>query len=116
MELKRIKPTNRLSQAVVAGGLVFTVGQVAEGAPGKSVTLQVQDILQRIDSLLLEAGTSKKNLVSATIYLADISYFDEMNSVWDAWVIPGSTPARATIQATLLSDDFSVEIAIVAAA
>lgn len=100
----------RMSQAVVTNGMVFLAGQVAHGARGKSVTEQTHDILQRIDALLAEVGTSKANLVSATVWLADISTFAEMNAVWDAWVAEGNTPARACVEARLAHPDFTVEI------
>jgi enamine deaminase RidA (YjgF/YER057c/UK114 family) len=54
-------------------------------------------------------------LLSANIWLADISRFDEMNQVWDAWVAPGNTPARATVQSALARPTHLVEIMVVAA-
>ena len=41
--------------------------------------------------------------------------FGEMNSVWDAWVSPGNTPARATVEAKLAAPEYKVEIMVVAA-
>lgn len=101
-----------MSQAVAAGGLLFTAGQVAAG---ESVAAQASAILAQIDALLGEAGTSKANLVSASIWLADMADFAELNSVWDQWVIPGATPARATVGAALAAGAFRVEIAVIAA-
>ena len=49
------------------------------------------------------------------IYLSDIRTFDEMNAVWDAWVSPGNTPARATVEARLANPKYLVEIAVIAA-
>ncbi|PRX21645.1 enamine deaminase RidA (YjgF/YER057c/UK114 family) [Paraburkholderia sp. BL18I3N2] len=116
MEIQRVDAGARLSQAVKAGGLVFTVGQVATRTPGADVVTQVKDILDQIDGLLGKTGSSKELLVSATVYLADLAHFNDLNSVWDKWVVPGSTPARTTIHAQLLSPDYAVEIAVVAAA
>ncbi len=81
-----------MSQTVVHGNTVYTAGQVALEAPGASAADQTRDILGRIDSLLAEAGTDKSKLISATIWLSDMSTFAEMNEVWDAWVTPGATP------------------------
>jgi enamine deaminase RidA (YjgF/YER057c/UK114 family) len=103
-----------MSQAVAHGGLVFLAGQVAAD-PAQDIAGQTRQILGQIDALLAEAGSDKSRILSATIWLADISTFAEMNSVWDAWVIPGSTPARATVEARLAGPDFKVEIAAVAA-
>ena len=61
-------------------------------APGGSVTDQTKNILDRIDALLSDAGTGKSSLITATIWLSDMSDFNEMNAVWDAWVTPGDTP------------------------
>ncbi len=105
----------RMSQLVVHGGLVYTAGQVALRAPGKSVAEQTKDILDRIDELLAAAGSERSKVLTATIWLADIAAFAEMNSVWDAWVAPGHTPARAGVEAKLAAPDFTVEIQVTAA-
>ena len=51
----------------------------------------------------------------ANIWLTDMSTFQEMNAVWDAWVSAGNTPARATVEAKLAAPAFKVEIAVIAA-
>jgi len=116
MSVKRIKVGRRMSQAVIHNGVVYTAGQVAADAPGDSVTNQTRNILERLEGLLSEAGTDKTKLLSATIWLADMADFDEMNAVWDAWVSEGEAPARACVESRLASPDFAVEIAVIAAA
>ena len=113
-ELKRLKPGKRMSQAVIRGNAVYLAGQVAETKAGDSVLAQTTEILASIDALLAEAGTSKTNIMMATIYLADISTFAEMNQAWDAWVVEGQTPARATVEAKLVAPEYKVEIAVIA--
>lgn len=115
MTIKRIDAGPRMSQCVVHGNTVYTAGQVAQNAPGGSATEQTQDILAAIDRLLGEAGTDKSKLLSANIWLADISDFAEMNAVWDAWVSPGNTPARACVESKLAAPQFTVEIGVIAA-
>ena len=115
MSIKRIDVGARMSQAVVHGDTVYTAGQVAQNAPGGSVTDQTKDILAAIDRLLAAAGTDKSKLLSASIWLADIGDFDEMNAVWDAWVSPGDTPCRACVESKLASPKFTVEIMVTAA-
>jgi enamine deaminase RidA (YjgF/YER057c/UK114 family) len=105
-----------MSQAVKHGGVVYTAGQVAQRAPGDSVAEQTRDVLARIDELLSEAGTDKSKLLSATIWLVDMANFNEMNEVWDAWVDPQNTPCRACVESRLAAPQFTVEIAVVAAA
>lgn len=115
MTIKRIQNGPRMSQAVVHNGIVYLAGQVAHGSGGKSVTEQTKEILSRIDTLLAEAGTSKSKLLTANIWLSEISTFAEMNAVWDAWVDPQNTPARATVESKLAAPQFTVEIAVTAA-
>ncbi|MDJ0956440.1 MAG: RidA family protein [Arenicellales bacterium] len=115
MTIKRIDVSTRMSQLVIHGDTVYTAGQVAQKAQGESITKQTQNILGQIDTLLSQAGTDKTKLLSATIWLSSIDYYDEMNTVWDAWVEPGNAPARACVEAKLAAPQFDVEIAVVAA-
>jgi enamine deaminase RidA (YjgF/YER057c/UK114 family) len=89
---------------------------VAEKARGGGVDEQTRDILASIDRLLAQAGTDKSRLLSATIWLTDMATFGQMNKVWEAWVVPGATPARATVLSPhLAAPEFKIEIAIIAA-
>ena len=115
MTIKRIQPGPRMSQAVVHGDTVYLAGQVAADKAGAPVAEQTRNILDRIDALLAEAGTDKTKLLTANIWLADIKTFAEMNSVWDGWVAPGCAPARATVESSLATPQYTVEIAVTAA-
>ncbi len=112
--IKRIEAGPRMSQAVVHGSLVFVAGQVA-GDTSADVAGQTRQVLARIEALLGAAGTDKSRVLAATIYLADIATFAAMNAVWDAWVVPGHTPARATVEAALATPAYTVEIVVTAA-
>jgi enamine deaminase RidA (YjgF/YER057c/UK114 family) len=112
MTIKRFETGPRMSQAVVHGNTVYLAGQVAKGA---SVKEQTTAILKQIDALLAGAGTDKSKLLSATIWLTDISKFSEMNSVWEPWVSPGHTPARACVESKLAAPDYLVEIGAICA-
>jgi enamine deaminase RidA (YjgF/YER057c/UK114 family) len=114
MTINRLGPGPRMSQAVIHGNTVYLAGQVA-AEPVPSVGEQTRQILAKIDALLKEAGTDKTKILSANIWLAEIRTFDEMNAVWDAWVVPGSAPARATVQALLARPANLVEIMVTAA-
>ncbi|AHG48273.1 endoribonuclease (plasmid) [Rhizobium leguminosarum bv. trifolii CB782] len=116
MQIERYETGKRMSQAVTYGGFVFLAGQVAIDAPGASVREQTANILARITKLLEGAGSNPTRILSATIWLADMSSFEEMNAVWDAWVPSGHAPARATVEAKLAERQYSVEIGIIAAA
>ena len=113
--IERHETSQRMSQIVIHNDTVYLAGQVAFDAPGGSVADQTKDVLKRIDNLLSQAGTDKSKLLSATIWLTDINSFDEMNSVWDAWVSPGNQPARACVESALAAPQFNVEIGVIAA-
>ncbi len=115
MSIQRFDTGPRMSQVVVHGNTVYLAGVVASNAKGESVTRQTQDILSIIDGHLATAGTDKSKLLSATIYITDMATFAEMNAVWDGWVAPGNTPARATVEAKLAAPVYNVEIMVIAA-
>ena len=103
-----------MSKAVRYGDMVFLSGQVPDDSSA-DVAGQTQQVLAKIEALLAEAGTDKSKILSAQIWLADIGTFEQMNAVWDAWVVPGDPPARATVEAKLANSAFKVEIMVVAA-
>jgi enamine deaminase RidA (YjgF/YER057c/UK114 family) len=116
MPIERKHTGPRMSQVVIHNKTVYLAGQVASGAPGKSVSEQTKDVLANIDALLAEAGTDKSKLLSATIWLTDMGTFAQMNEVWDAWVVSGAAPARATVVSPqLAAPEFAIEIAVIAA-
>ena len=113
--IQRIEPGPRMSEAVIHGGKVYTAGIVAGDAAGRSVAEQTQDILAQLDAILAEAGSDKTKLLKANIWLTDITTIAEMNRVWDAWVVPGKTPARATVESKLAGAGWNIEIMVEAA-
>ncbi len=112
--IKRIKPGPRMSGAVVHGNTVYLAGLTADDK-NQDVKGQTRQILAKIDSLLAEAGSDKSKVLSANIWLTDIGTWSQMNEVWDAWVSPGNTPARATVEARLAAPGLTVEIMVQAA-
>ena len=114
MTIARHHTTARMSQLVIHGGTAYLAGQVGTG--GKSVARQTQDCLDKIDALLAEAGSTRRDLLQVTIWLADMGDFAEMNAVWEAWVPEGHAPARACGEARLARPELTVEIIAVAAA
>ena len=113
MSITRIDQGPRLSEAVIHGETIYLAGQI--GAPGESIAAQTRTALAEIDALLAQTGSSKDHLLSATIWLADMADFDEMNAAWDAWIAGHPAPARATGEVKLFSPDYKVEIILVAA-
>lgn len=112
MTIKRIDSNARMSEAVVHGNTVYLAGQIAEG---ETVAEQARGALAEVDAMLAKAGTDKSKILQTLIYLADINDFDEMNKVWEAWVDPANTPARATCEAKLAAPKYKVEFVVTAA-
>lgn len=112
--IKRLEVGARMSEACIYSGVVYLAGQVAAD-PSADVVGQTQQVLAAIDRLLAQAGSDKSRILSAQIFLADIADFPKMNSVWDTWVVPGATPARATVQAAMAAPAYKVEIKVIAA-
>ncbi len=104
----------RMSQVVVHGDTVYLAGQVADDTSA-GVGGQTEQILRKIDDKLASVGSDKSKLLSANLWISDMRYFNEMNAVWDAWVAPGDTPARACVEAQLAAPQYQVEIMVVAA-
>ena len=102
-----------MSQIVVHNNTIYLSGQVGD-KNSKDVTTQTSEVLKKIEELLLQVGSNKNKILSANIYLSDISYFEEMNKVWDNWLPENCAPARATVEAKLAFPEFLVEICIIA--
>ena len=113
MTIQRFETGPRMSQAVVHNNTIYLAGQV--GTPGESVAEQTATILAKIDKLLADTGSHKSKILQATIWLASMDDFAEMNAVWDAWVEPGEAPTRAAGESKLATPDYLVEVIIVAA-
>ncbi len=115
MSIRRFESGARMSQAVAGNGFDYLAGQGATD-PSANVEGQTRQVLGEIDRLLALAGSSKERILSATIYLADVSTFAEMNRAWEAWVPADAKPARATVEAKLVAPEYRVEIQVVALA
>jgi enamine deaminase RidA (YjgF/YER057c/UK114 family) len=115
MAIQRFESGPRMSRVVVYNDTVYLAGLTADKTAGQSVGEQTKEILEKIDGLLKQGGTDKSKLVQAVIWLQDIRTVDEFNKVWDAWVVGGSGPARACIEARLQSPAKMVEVMVTAA-
>lgn len=113
-KIERLVTTPRISRIVKYGELIFLAGVTAPD-PDPDPGRQVRQVLARIDDFLAKAGSDKHHILSATIWLADVRYADAMNTVWDEWVSKDSPPARATVEARLVSPQLLIEIGIIAA-
>jgi enamine deaminase RidA (YjgF/YER057c/UK114 family) len=114
MSIKRINVGPHMSSAVVHGDKVYLAGLCADDTKA-DVKGQTAQILAKVDKFLAEAGTDKSKILTCNIWLKDIKTWHQMNEVWDAWVAPGCTPARATVEAELRVPERLVEIMLQAA-
>ena len=114
MSIERLETAQRMSRIVKHNGTIYLCGQVAADA-SKDITEQTQTMLDKVDTLLEQAGSDKAHMLSATIYVRDMKDFAAMNAVWDAWVPQGHAPARACVEARMARAELLVEISVIAA-
>ena len=105
----------RYSEAAVFNRVVYLAGMVPERGD-TDIRGQTEDVLAQVAQRLTEAGSDKSRILRAQIYLSDISDIAAMNAVWDAWVVPGAAPPRATVQSALADPGWKIEIVVTAAA
>lgn len=113
-KIQRSQSNQRMSQIVIHNDIIYLSGQVGN-KNSQSIKIQTSEVLDKIEKLLLDAGSNKKNILSATIYLKDMAFFEEMNMIWDNWLPKKCSPARATVESNLALPEFLVEICIIAA-
>ncbi len=112
--IQRFETGPRMSEMAIHNGTVYLAGQIAEDA-GADIRGQTRQVLDAIDALLAQAGSDKGRILHAQIFLTDLGNFAAMNEVWEAWVVPGQTPTRATVQAALAKPEWKIEIVVTAA-
>lgn len=112
--IERIETKQRMSRIVKHNGTIYLCGQVCKDAE-QGIKEQTESMLEKVDHLLEQAGSDRKNILSATIYIKDMQFFSEMNEVWDNWLPEGYAPARACVEASMARDALLVEISVVAA-
>mgnify|MGYP006163145053 FL=1 len=113
-DIQRLHVAARYSEAAVFNGVVYLAGMVPE-CEATDIRSQTADVLRQIDLRLAEAGSDKTRILRTQIYLQDITDIAAMNEVWDAWVVAGSAPPRATVQAALANPAYLIEVVVTAA-
>lgn len=114
MTIERKQTGERMSRIVKHNGTIYLCGQVCKDATD-DITRQTETMLEKVDELLMEAGSDREHMLSATLYIKTMDDFAAMNAVWDAWVPQGHAPARACVQASMARPELLVEISVVAA-
>lgn len=103
-----------MSRVVIHNDTIYLCGQVAKDA-SQDMAEQTKTMLEKVDELLIQAGSDREHMLSATVYVRDMKDFAAMNEVWDAWVPDGHAPARACVEARMARPELLVEISVVAA-
>ncbi|MCP3943570.1 MAG: RidA family protein [Desulfobacteraceae bacterium] len=111
--IKRMEISRRMSKIVVHNNTIYLCGQVAKDG-SLPIIGQAESMLARVDALLEQAGSDRKHILSATVYLKNIQDFEEINRVWDQWIPEGHAPARACVEAKIAREDLLVEISVTA--
>lgn len=114
MTITRNDPGEWLIKTVEHNGVVYVCGLTADDRSA-SMKDQTAAVLAKIDAALAKAGTDKTRLLTAMIYVSDMSKKPEMNEAWLEWMDPGNPPARATVGTVLGTPDTLVEIVVSAA-
>ena len=113
-DIQRMHVGARLSEGAIFNGVVYLAGMVPE-CEATDIRSQTADVLQQIELRLAKAGSDKTRILRTQIYLKDITDIAAMNEVWDAWVVTGSAPPRATVQAALANPVYLIEVVVTAA-
>ena len=113
-DITRIDQNQRRSRALVHNGIVYTAGQVPDDMT-LDIAGQARQVLAKIEALIKEAGSDKSRLLTAQVWLRTMDDFAAFNAVWDAWVVPGSTPTRCCGKVEMNNPNCRVEILVTAA-
>lgn len=114
-DIVRVETDERLSRAVVYGGIAYLSGVTAKKRDS-GIKAQTKEVLATIEERLRAVGTDKSRILHAQIWLKDIAgTFADMNEVWNSWTVPGCAPTRATAQCQMASPEILIEIIVTAA-
>lgn len=113
-----LKPAGHYSQAIEHDGIIYISGQLAvDPESGQKVygtiAEQTQIVLNNIDLILKEAGSAKNKVLKVTIYIPDVSLWDQVNAVY-ADFFEAHKPARVIVPTRDLHFGLSVEIDAIA--
>ena len=112
-------PIGSYNQAVIANGFVFTAGQIAiDPDTGKLIEGnfkdRVEQVFKNLSAILERAGTDLSKVVKFTVFLTDMSYYGDVNDVFNIWLDEANAPARSLVAVKGLPADTDVEIECIA--
>lgn len=114
----RMEAEGNFSRAVIYNGMVFLsgLGTAAEDKDNcKSITDHAESTFRRIDHYLAMAGTDKRHILSASVYILNDSLKEEFNAAWQKWIPDGCQPTRTALACCGATSEWPLEITIIAA-
>lgn len=114
-------PVGPYNQAIIAtGNMLFVAGQIpldpdtGEIIGDGDITAQTQQVMKNLGAILSEAGATWDDVVKTSVFLADLTNFGAMNSVYAEYFPEATAPARACVEVARLPKDVLVEIECIA--
>ena len=113
-------PIGPYNQAVKINNMLFISGQVAMDPHNNneliksSINDETHQVMKNLSAILEEAGMDFTNVVKATIFLSEMSYFKEINSIYGSYLKDGEEPARETVAVKTLPKEVNIEISMIA--
>ena len=112
-------PIGPYNQAVLKNNMLFISGQIALDPismtlNNTSIMDETHQVMKNLKNILVEAEMDFKNVVKSSIFLSDMSYFNDVNEVYGSYLETGMEPARETIAVKTLPMNVNVEISMIA--
>ena len=112
-------PIGPYNQAVKINNMLFVSGQVAINPKNNelvqsSISDETDQVMKNLSAILEEADMDFRNVVKTTIFLSNMSYFNEVNNIYGSYLKKGQEPARETVAVKTLPKEVNVEISMIA--
>ena len=112
-------PIGPYNQAILKNNMLFISGQIALDPismtlKNSSIMDETHQVMKNLRNILIEAKMDFKNVVKSSIFLSDMSYFNDVNEVYGSYLETGMEPARETIAVKTLPMNVNVEISMIA--
>ena len=112
-------PIGPYNQAILKGNTLYISGQIALDGESlklnnKSISDETHQVMKNLKNILEEAKMSFNDVVKSSIFLSDMSLFNEVNEIYGSYLTPGNEPARETIAVKTLPMNVNVEISMIA--
>lgn len=113
-------PLGPYNQAILAGNILFTSGQIAIDEEGdafvsEGIKEETKKVMENLREVLAEAGMDFSHVVKASIFLSSMDYFLEVNDAYGKYFSDlDSAPAREAVEVSQLPKNANVEISLIA--